>query len=546
MSLATLASRSLDGMRASAVQVEVHLSNGLPAFTLVGLADTEVKEARERVRSALAHCGLNFPHNKRVTVNLAPADVPKASGRFDLPIALGILAADGVLDAALLAQHEFAGELSLAGELRPIRGALAMALAMQSSASDAAPARTLVLPEPSALEAARVPGLTVRAARTLLEVVQALRTDVPEGEVRPTLRVPALDNLPLRSTAQLNGYRTATPHALDLSDVKGQAAAKRALEVAAAGGHSLLMSGPPGTGKSMLAQRLLALLPPMQADEALQSAAVASLSSAGFDAAQWQRHPWRAPHHSASAAALVGGGSPPRPGEISLAHGGLLFLDELPEFNRTALEALREPLETGHITLSRAARQATFPARFQLVAAMNPCPCGWLGAPRGVGRACPCTPDQVARYRARLSGPLLDRIDLHVDVLAVAPEALLQPADGTSANVEATSPAVQARAAAARARQWQRQGCCNAQLAGAALATHASLDDASRTLLERAAGHHHLSARAVHRILRVARTLADLDACAGADDAANDAAGDALSTSHIAEALQYRPATQAP
>ncbi len=352
MSLAVVISRALEGLDASEVQVEVQLANGLPSFTLVGLADTEVKESRERVRAALQQSGFNFPHNKRITVNLAPADLPKESGRFDLPIALGILAADGVIDPARLAGCEFAGELSLAGELRPVRGALALALSLRRAGVQ----RTLVLPIESARAAALVPGLQVREAAHLVDVVQSLLPDEQAQALRPAQRLP-------------QGAAAIAP---DLRDVKGQAGAKRALEIAAAGGHSLLLIGPPGTGKSMLAQRLPGLLPPMDDEEALASAALQGLATQGFDPASFGRRPVRAPHHSASAVALVGGGSPPRPGEISLAHGGVLFLDETPEFPRAALEALREPLETGCITISRAARQAQFPSRFQLVAAMNP------------------------------------------------------------------------------------------------------------------------------------------------------------------------------
>src|SRR5262245_25698779 len=371
MTLATIASRSLDGLDAPEVRVEVHLANGLPSFTLVGLADTEVKEARERVRAALTNSGFAFPHNKRITVNLAPADLPKESGRFDLPIALGILAADDQLDPHRLARHEFAGELSLAGELRPVRGALALALALRRQGLQ----RALVMPATSAREAALARGLDVRSAAHLLDVVRAMAVsdDVPE--------LPAADPLPL--------VPPDTPS--DLNEVKGQAAAKRALEIAAAGAHSMLMMGPPGSGKSMLAQRLPGLLPPMSEDEVLASAALQGLAARSFDARHWGQRPVRSPHHTASAVALVGGGSPPRPGEISLAHGGVLFLDELPEFARASLEALREPLECGRITISRAARQAVFPARFQLVAAMNPCPCGWLGAPAARGQRCRCT-----------------------------------------------------------------------------------------------------------------------------------------------------------
>jgi len=352
MTLAVVMSRALDALDAPEVHVEVQLANGLPSFTLVGLADTEVKESRERVRAALQQSGFAFPHNKRITVNLAPADLPKESGRFDLPIALGILAAAGLLDPARLAAHEFAGELSLAGELRPVRGALALGLAVRRAGA----VRALVLPAESARAAAQVGGIDVRAASHLTQVVQALLPGDAAVPLPVAVALPPPPPLP----------------GPDLRDVKGQAGAKRALEIAAAGSHSLLLIGPPGTGKSMLAQRLPGILPPMDAEEALVSAALQGLTAQGFDAQAFGHRPVRAPHHSASAPALVGGGSPPRPGEISLAHGGMLFLDETPEFPRAALEALREPLETGRITISRAARQAMFPARFQLVAAMNP------------------------------------------------------------------------------------------------------------------------------------------------------------------------------
>ncbi len=361
MSLSLVQSRALLGLQAPAVTVEVHLANGLPSFTLVGLADVEVKEARERVRSALQNAGLEFPHNKRITVNLAPADLPKDSGRFDLPIALGILAAAGQIDAARLAGHEFAGELSLSGELRPVRGALAMGLALHQAGAST----RLVLPPGSAEEAALVPGSQVYRARHLLDVV---RQFAPEGGAA----LEGLDDAAPDGWSRVEGAVSAAPPTYpDLSDVKGQAAARRALEIAAAGGHSLLLMGPPGSGKSMLAHRFAALLPPMSVDEALESAAIASLAGR-FDLARWAQRPTGSPHHSASAVALVGGGSPPRPGEISLAHNGVLFLDELPEFPRAALEALREPLETGTIRIARAARRAEFPARFQLIAAMNP------------------------------------------------------------------------------------------------------------------------------------------------------------------------------
>jgi magnesium chelatase family protein len=502
VSLATIASRALDGLDAPAVQVEVHLANGLPSFTLVGLADTEVKEARERVRAALTNGGFGFPHNKRITVSLAPADLPKESGRFDLPIALGILAAEGQLDAQRLARHEFAGELSLAGELRPVRGALALALALRRDD----PQRALVLPAASAREAALARGLDVRSAGHLLDVVGAMTPGDDAADL------PRAEPLPLSAAA-------AAP---DLRDVKGQSAAKRALEIAAAGGHSLLMLGPPGSGKSMLAQRLPGLLPAMSEDEALASAALQGLGARGFDIAAFGQRPVRAPHHTASAVALVGGGSPPRPGEISLAPGGVLVLDELPEFARASLEALREPLECGRITVSRAARQAVFPARFQLVAAMNPCPCGWLGAPPGSPQRCRCTPDQVSRYQSKISGPLLDRIDMQVEVQAAAPSSLLSEADGD------TSAVVAQRAAAARARQLQRQDCVNAELDPGRIDRHCALDAPAASFAESAARQLGWSGRSLHRVIKLARTIADL-----ADAPRIDAA-------HLAEAMQLR------
>lgn len=500
MSLAVVHSRALDALRSPPVTVEVHLANGLPSVTLVGLADTEVKEARERVRAALQTSGLAWPANKRITVNLAPADLPKESGRFDLPIAVGILAASGQIDAGRLGDYEFAGELSLAGELRPVRGALAMALA--AAHEEAAPCRAMVLPLQSAEQAARVEGVRVHAARHLLDVVRALQP----GE--------AAEPLPL-AQPQAEPSAATWP---DLIDVKGQAGAKRALEIAAAGGHGLLMIGPPGSGKSMLAQRFASLLPPLTPDEAIESAALLSLHAHGA-AHRWGQRPFRAPHHSASAAALVGGGSPPRPGEISLAHHGVLFLDELPEYPRPALEALREPLETGRVTISRAARQADFPARFQLIAAMNPCPCGQLGSP---SQACRCSPDEAARYQSRLSGPLLDRIDLQVEVPAVPLATLAQSPDGEP------SERIAARVASARERALQRQGVLNHALAGDALERHAALDAAGAAFLESAAQRLGWSARGYHRVLRVARSIADL------------AGSETITLPQIAEAIQYR------
>ncbi len=507
MSLSLVQSRALLGLEAAAVTVEVHLANGLPSFTLVGLADVEVKEARERVRSAIQNSALEFPHNKRITVNLAPADLPKDSGRFDLPIALGILAASGQIDASRLAGHEFAGELSLSGELRSVRGALAMSLALHAGRV----VTRLVLPPGSAEEAALVPDSHVYRAVHLLDVVRHFLPQAADVEVEPAQEFPGWS----RVSTRLQSLAAQYP---DMSDVKGQLGARRALEIAAAGGHSLLLVGPPGAGKSMLAQRFVGLLPPMTTDEALQSAAVASLSGR-FSLASWGRRPICSPHHTASAVALVGGGSPPRPGEVSLAHHGVLYLDELAEFPRAALEALREPLECGLIAISRAARRCEFPARFQLVGAMNPCPCGYRGSQQ---RTCRCTPDQVARYQGKLSGPLLDRIDLHVEVPAVVPTELLQAKPGES------SATIRQRCCAARERSVARQGMLNQALQGQDIDTHVLLEADAVKFINVAAARLGWSARSTHRTLKVARTIADL---AGARH---------TQVSHVAEAMQYR------
>jgi magnesium chelatase family protein len=495
MALATVLSRAQSGLTADLVTVESHLGPGLPGVTIVGLPDTAVREARDRVKAAIVNCGLKFPGTRRLIINLAPADLPKDGGRFDLAMALGILAVSDQVPAAALENLEVLGELSLSGEVRPIAGALPAAL------KAAAAGRRLLLPADNAAEAALARRAIIVTARHLAELCTALHA----GSLQPL----AVGPPPVAAQAHP-----------DLADVRGQHQARRALEVAAAGSHSLLMVGPPGSGKSMLAQRLAGVLPPLAEEEAIETAAIASVGHGGFDPARWGIRPFRAPHHTASGVALVGGGSAPRPGEITLAHHGVLFLDELPEFSRSVLEVLREPLETGAITVSRAARQADFPARFQLVAAMNPCPCGYLGDASG---KCRCTPDQVARYRGRISGPLLDRIDVQMFVPRVDRSVLTEGGPPGEGSAE-----VRRRVVAARRRQLERQGKPNARLTPRELERHCPIEPAARRLLDAALKRLALSARAYHRVIKVARTSADL------------AASDGLSTTHVAEAVRYR------
>lgn len=495
MTLAVTYTRAQKGIDAPLVTVETHISFGVPNFAIVGLAEKAVKESKDRVRSAIINSNFEFPP-RRITVNLGPADLPKQGGRYDLPIAIGILAALKQIPLDDLDRYEFAGELALTGELRPIQGTLPIALAMSKDKQ-----RQLIIAHENADEAALPGKVSILPAKHLLDVCQHLHNKQRLTE----------HNAPLPQKAVYH---------FDLADVKGQAYARRSLEIAATGGHSLLMIGPPGTGKTMLAQRLTSILPTLNVEDSLEVAAVYSISHQCFDINKWQHRPFRSPHHTASGVALVGGGNPPKPGEISLAHRGVLFLDELPEFNRKVLETLREPLESGTVTISRAAHSLTFPANFQLITAMNPCPCGHLGNPHEV---CQCTSEQVQRYQARLSGPLLDRIDMHIDVPILGKHALLSHQQASESSEQ-----VRQRVVKARAIQLNRQNTLNSQMPNQMIIQQALQNKEHLVLLENAIDKMKLSPRSFYRILKVARTIADL------------AHADAIHTEHLTEALGYQ------